>query len=112
MISAIIYILLLAVVIFVVAEILPGVQLAGYGTGIKVAIVYSIIHFLAFKLLVFLALPFIIITLGLFILVINAFLLWLTDLALDDFKIDGIGTTLLASILISLGSMVAKMIIY
>jgi putative membrane protein len=95
-------ILLLSVAIFLVAELLPGIRLKNFGTAIIAAIVYSLINYLIGWLLVFLSLPFIIITFGLFKIVINALLLLITDKVIDDFEIDGIGTTFLAALLISI----------
>ena len=41
-------------------------------------------------------------TLGLFLLVINTFLLWLTDQLFDDFEIEDMGTTFIAAVLITI----------
>jgi len=91
----------LGIAVFVVAELFPSIKLKNFGTAIVVAIVYSILSFFLGWLLMFLALPLMIITFGLFKLVINAFLLWLTDLFIKDFKIDGVGPLLLAAFLIT-----------
>ena len=88
--------------VFVVARLLPSVHIRSFGTAVMVAVVYGVLKFLLYWLLVLLALPFIILTLGLFLLVLNAVLLWLTDKLIDGFKIDGLLNTLLASVLISL----------
>ncbi len=94
--------LILSVAVFIVASILPGIYIKNFFTAILVAIVYSIVSFFMGWLLVFLTLPFIIITFGLFKFVINAFLLFITDKFIDDFKIkDGL-TTLVAALLITL----------
>ena len=106
MIDILLQILILGFIVFIVAECLPGIQLAGFGTAIKVAIVYSVINFLLSWILFIVAFPLIVITLGLFLLVINAVLLWITDMIVEDFKIDNFVTTLKASVLISLGSWV------
>ncbi|MFQ5631916.1 MAG: phage holin family protein [bacterium] len=103
-------ILLLSAAIFVVAKILPGVRLKSFATAIIVAIVYSIINFLLFGIIAFLTLPATILTLGLFIFVINAFLLWLTDKFIEDFEIDGIFTTLIAAFLITVINNILKWI--
>ena len=95
-------ILLLGVAVFLVAEFMPGIRLKNFGTAIIVAIVYSLINLLIGWLLVFLSLPLMIITFGLFKFVINGFLLLLTDKVMEDFEIDGIGTTFLAAFLITL----------
>ncbi len=94
--------LILTVAVFIVANILPGIHMKNIFTALVVAIVYSIVSFFVGWLLVFLTLPFMIITFGLFKLVINAFLLFITDKLVDDFKIkDGL-TTLIAALLITL----------
>lgn len=95
-------IIILSAVVFLVANFLPGIRIKNFVTAIIVAIVYSIINFLAGWLFVALALPFIIITFGLFKFVINAFLLWLTDKMIDDFEIKGVLTTFIAAFLITI----------
>ncbi len=47
------------------------------------------------------SLPLIILTLGLFIFVVNAVLLWITDRVVNNFEISGFGTTILAALCIS-----------
>ena len=94
-------ILLLSISVFLIAQLMPGIRLKNFGTAVIVAVIYSLLNYFIGWLLVFFALPFLIITFGLFKFVINAFLLWLTDKMLDDFEIGGIGITLLAAFLIS-----------
>jgi putative membrane protein len=94
--------IILSISIFLIAQILPGVRLKKPFTAIVVAIVYSLVNYALGWILSLLALPLIIITLGLFNFVINAFLLWITDKIIDDFAIDGIKTTLLAAVLITI----------
>jgi len=94
--------LILSVAVFLVANFLPGIQVKHFGTAIMVAIVYSLVNFFFGWLLVFLSLPFIVITFGLFKLVINAVLLWLTDKILDDFQIKDFFTTFIAALCITL----------
>ncbi len=95
-------ILILSVAVFLVAQLLPGIRIKNFLTAVIVAIVYSIINFLAGWLLVILSLPLIVLTVGLFKLVINAFLLWITDKLIEDFEIEGMLTTLAAAVLITL----------
>jgi putative membrane protein len=103
--------LILTIAIFIVAKLLPGIHIKSFWTALIVAIVYSFINFLTGWLLTLLTLPFIIITFGLFKLVINAFMLWVTDKILDDFKIDGLLYTFIAAVLITLIDSVIKWII-
>ena len=111
MLSIVLNIITLSLAVALVANLLPGIKLKGFGTAIVVALVYSVINFLLYKILVFFSFPFILISFGLFLLVINAVLLWLTDLILDDFEIDGFGTTFVASLLITLANFVMKWIL-
>jgi len=101
-IDLLLHLLLLAAVIFALAEVLPGIHVASYGTALLVAIVYGLINITLGTVLKVLAIPFIIITIGVFLLLINTFLLWLTDQLMDDFEIEDIGTTFLAAIIITL----------
>ncbi len=93
---------LLSVAIFAVARFLPQIHIKSFGTAIIVAIVYGALSFFFGWLLMFLTLPAVIITFGLFKFVINAFLLWLTDRLIDDFEIETIGMTLVAAFLITI----------
>ena len=94
-------ILLLAAAIFVVANVMNGIKIKNIWTTLLVAIVYSLVNFLVGWLLRFVALPFIFITFGLFTFVVNAAMLWITDLLLDDFEIDSLLNTLIAAFLIT-----------
>ncbi len=98
----IINMLILSVTIFLVAELLPGIRVKNFFTAVIVAIVYSVINFFMGWLLVLLTLPFMILTFGLFKLVINAFLLWITDKLMEDFEIKDLLTTFVAASLITI----------
>ena len=102
----ILHMLLLGLAIVCIARFVPGIKLPGYGTALLVAIVYSLIDVLVGSVLRLLGLPFIFITLGLFLLVINTFLLWLTDQILEDFEIVDLRTTFIVAVLITLCDMV------
>ncbi len=108
----IIHIFVLSVAVFVVAQVLPRITLKSYGTAVVVALVYSILSFLFGGILTVLSLPFMIITFGLFKFVINAILLWITDAFIKDFKIDGVGTLLLAAVLITILDAILKSIFH
>lgn len=102
MIDLILHLVLLAVVIFFLAETLPGIYIDGFGTAVIVAIVYGLINITLGTVLKLLSIPFIIISVGVFLLFINAFLLWLTDQLIEDFEIEDIGTTFIAALVITL----------
>jgi len=91
-----------ALSLYIVAQILPGIRLADFGSALIAAIVIGLVNTLVKPILVLLTLPITFITLGLFLLVINAVLLLLASFLTPGFKVDGFGTALLGSILLSL----------
>jgi putative membrane protein len=69
-----------------------GVRIAGNQELLIAAAVFDVITTFLKPVLVVLSIPFIIVTLGLFLLLINIGLLWLTDEIVDGFRIDGFWT--------------------
>ena len=110
MIELILHLLCLGAAILLISRILPGMHVDSYGTSVMVAIVYGLINVTLGFILKLLGLPFIIITLGIFLIIINTFLLWLTDQLLDDFEIEDIGTTFVAALLITIADTILAMI--
>lgn len=100
--NLIIKLLVNAIAVFVIANILSGVQLDGYVSAIIVALVLSILNLLVKPILVLFTLPVTVITLGLFLLVINGLIILLADEFIDGFSVDGIGWAILFSILLSI----------
>lgn len=94
-------ILLTAVAVLVIAYLLPGVDVDDYGTAIWVAFVVGILFSILKPILVILTLPVTILTLGLFLFVINAALILLANHWIDGFSVSGFWTALLFSILLS-----------
>ena len=94
--------LLSALAVVVLAKILPGVDVSSYGIAILVAFVLSILNFLVKPLLIILTLPVTIVTLGLFLLIINAIIILLADWLVDGFSVNGIWWALAFSLLLSL----------
>jgi putative membrane protein len=94
-------ILLTALAVVVLAKILPGVTVIDYTTAVIVAIVISLLNMFVRPLLVFFTLPATIVTLGLFLFVINAIIILLADKLVDGFEVLGFFTALLFSVLLS-----------
>lgn len=93
--------LLSALAVVLLANILPGVHVATYGIAILVALVISLLNMLVKPLLVILTLPVTILTLGLFLLVINALIILLASSLVSGFNVDGFWWALLFSLLLS-----------
>jgi putative membrane protein len=100
--SAMINILILSVAVFIVAHFIPGIRIKNYMTAVIVAVVYSLINFFIGWFLLFISLPLLLVTFGLFKLIINAFLLWITDKLISDFEIKDFFTTVVAALCITL----------
>ena len=100
--TLIIRLLLNAVAVFALAYVLNGVQVDGYVSAIIVAIVLSILNLLVKPLLVLLTLPITIVTLGLFLIVINALIILLADKLIDGFSVDNFWWAILFSVLLSI----------
>ncbi len=91
-----------AVVIFVIANLLPGVHIASFTTALVAAVVLGIINAVIKPVLVILTLPINILTLGLFTLVINAFLILIASYIVPGFKVDGFIWALIFGIVLSI----------
>ncbi|HET8753165.1 MAG TPA: phage holin family protein [Salinimicrobium sp.] len=98
----IIRILVTGIMVLLLAEFLPGVAVASYGTALIVALVLALLNLIVKPILVLLTLPITIITLGLFLLVINAIIILLTDAFIEGFDVSGFWVALLFSLLLSL----------
>ncbi len=95
-------ILLSALAVVVLAKILPGVGVDTYWTAVLVAVVLSLLNFIVKPILIIFTLPVTILTLGLFLLIINAIIILLADYLVPGFAVDGIWWALLFSLLLSI----------
>ncbi|MBT8324338.1 MAG: phage holin family protein [Winogradskyella sp.] len=98
----IIRLLLNAIAVIILANVLSGVVVDGYVTAIIVALVLSILNLLVKPFFILITLPATILTLGLFLLVINACMILLADKLIDGFAVSSFWTALLFSILLSI----------
>jgi len=98
------YLVINTFAIAVAAYILPGIRVDGLFTAIVVAVVLGTINAFIKPILVFLTLPITIVTLGLFIFVINAALVMFAGYIIPGFQVDGFLWALLFSLVISLVS--------
>lgn len=93
--------LLTALAVIILAKLLPGVSLDSYTTAIIVAAVIAILNVFVKPLLIIFTLPITILTLGLFLLIINAIIILLADRLIDGFGVSSIWTAILFSLLLS-----------
>jgi putative membrane protein len=97
---------LLACALLLVANLYPGVQVTGYASALWAALVLGLLNTLVRPILVLLTLPITLVTLGLFLFVVNALMFWAAASMLDDFNVAGFGAALIGSILYTLMSLV------
>ena len=90
-----------AVAVYATAHILEGIHIKSFGAAVIVALVLGLINAIVRPVLLFLSIPFIIVTLGLFLLVINALLLQLSAALVSGFSIDGFWWAVAGSVVIS-----------
>ena len=98
----IIRLLITAVVVVLLAQFLPGVAVASFGTAVIVAIVLALLNLIVKPILVLFTLPVTVLTLGLFLLVINAIIILLVDAFIAGFNVDGFWVALIFSLLLSI----------
>ena len=100
--------LIIAVGIWVAGKLVPGIQVESAGSLVFAAIALGLINALVRPLIVLLTLPFTLLTLGLFLLVVNAAMLQLADWLVSGFSVDGFFSAVFGSIVVSLVSWAAS----
>ena len=97
----IIKLLLNALAVIILAYLLPGVGVDSMVTAIIVAIVLSVLNFLVKPILIVLTLPITLVTLGLFLLVINAIIILIAAHFIPGFEVTNIWWAIIFSLLLS-----------
>jgi putative membrane protein len=98
--------LLLAAALLLVAHVYPGVTVTSFTSALVAALVLGLLNTLLRPLLVLLTLPVTLLTLGLFLIVINAVLFWTAASVLTGFNVAGFGAAVIGSVIYSLCGMV------
>jgi putative membrane protein len=98
--------LLLAAALLLVANVYPGVVVRSFGSAMIAALGLGLFNALLRPVLVLLTLPVTLLTLGLFLFVINALMFWAAASVLQGFNVTGFGAALIGSLIYSLCGMV------
>lgn len=93
-----------AVALLIVAYLLPGISVASFGAALIAALVLGLLNTLVKPVLVLLTLPITIVTMGLFLLVLNALVFWFAGSVLKGFHVAGFWWALGGAIIYSLVS--------
>ena len=91
-----------AVALLVVAYLLPGIKVASFGSALIAALVLGLLNALVKPVLVLLTLPITVVTLGLFLLVLNALLFWFAGSILKGFQVSGFWAAVIGALVYSL----------
>lgn len=90
--------------VFVSAYVIPGVGVDSFVTAVIVAVILGVANVVVKPVLVLLTLPITVVTLGLFLFVINALMILLVAAVVPGFRVDGFLTALVFSLVLSLVS--------
>jgi putative membrane protein len=100
--AAIIRVLITGIAVFLAVMIVPGLQVDSFPAGIAVVLVLTILNLLVRPILLMLTLPLIVLSLGLFLIVVNALLLELTAYLVKGFTVAGFWPAVGGAVVISL----------
>ena len=93
-----------AAALWVAAQLVPGIVVAGLTPLLLAALVLGLINAVVRPILLVLTLPLTLMTLGLFIFILNAFCLWLTSRIVSGFVVQSFGAALLGALVVSIVS--------
>lgn len=92
-----------------IAHLYHGVQVSSFGAAMLAALVVGLFNALLRPILVVLTFPVTVLSLGLFLFVINALMFWGAATVLEGFEVDGFGAALLGSLLYTATGMVINL---
>ena len=105
------HLILTAALLLLVSNFVSGVHVQGWGSALVGAIVLGFVNAVVRPLMVLLTLPFTILTFGLFLLVINALMLWLMAALVPGIRVQGFGSALLGSLVLTLLNLAVELLI-
>ncbi len=91
-----------AVVLLVVAHFVPGFNISSFGSAMFAVVIIGIVNATLGLFLKFVTFPLSILTLGLFVFVIDAIVLWLSSKLVPGFSITGFGPAFIAALILAL----------
>ena len=108
--SLILYFVVMAAAMLCLSRILPGFQVNGWVPALFASLVLAAVNTIVKPILFVITLPLTILTLGLFLLVLNAMMLWITSKLVPGFSVNGFGTMVIASLVLAAVGMAWKMV--
>ncbi len=104
--------LISAFALWIVAQIIPGIQVKGFGTAMIATVVIALVNGTIGVVLKILTFPLTFLTLGLFLLVVNAFLLMLASALVPGFSVRGFLNALVGSVVLTILNSVLRHLVF
>ena len=101
MVAFVLHLLVTGALLLVVAKIIDGIDVEGFGAAVIAALVLGVVNAVVRPVAVFLSFPLTLVTFGLFLLVINAAMLWLAAAFVPGVRVRGFGAAFFGSLLLS-----------
>jgi putative membrane protein len=101
-----------ALALWIVAQIIPGIEVRGFGAALLATIIIAVVNGTVGVVIKFLAFPLTLLTLGLFLLVINAFLLKLASVFTPGFSVRGFLSAVLGSVVLTILTTVLRGLVF
>ncbi len=97
-----------AIVFYLIAIYVPGFHINGFMTAVIAAIVFGIVNAIIRPIVLLITLPATILTLGLFVIIVNALMFWLTVVIVPGFRVDGFGPALIGAVIMMIVSLITN----
>ncbi len=94
--------------LYLASVLIPGVQIAGTGTFVLAALLLGLVNGFIRPVAFLMTLPLSIVTLGLFVLVLNAAMFGLVAAMLDNFSVAGFGSAIFGALIVGITSTIAS----
>jgi len=105
------HLLVTAALLLLVANLVSGVRVAGWGAAFLGAIVLGLVNAFVRPVMVLLTLPLTLLTFGLFLLVVNALMLWFAAALVPGIQVRGFGPAFLGSLLLALLNLAVALLV-
>ncbi len=100
--ETLIHLFIMAVIVMITAAILPGATVRNFWTSLIVAIIIGLLNSFLMPILIFITIPITVVTFGMFLLVLNAFVIWLAAAIVKGFYVENFWWALAFAAIISI----------
>lgn len=101
-----------AAAFYLIATYLPGFHVDSFTAALIAAFIFGLINAILRPIVLLLTLPLTVITLGLFVIIINALMFWLTAAIAPGFHVDGFGPALLGAVIMMVVSYIVSHVFF